>query len=465
MHSIMLNISIIRNSQTTKTKIMKTRLHQKFFTLIVLITLGSMQLSAQVVNNIETFTGGLNGWDVSFGTNGTVTHAATEGLTGDGALQLSRGTNNANFGIKPVTGIDASTKKAIRIRYKNGTNGAQLRIGGTNGDGVAIKNNTGDNLDISNFFTTESDEYITAYIDLSSYTLWTGTLTNFWLMVRQGVPDTNDFFFDEIEFLDVVPPTTYSEFIQNPSFDGPSGIAHLTGASTDATRAITSTESHDGTQSFKYNYTADATAQFWAFSSYEKVYPSIYTAGSIVQIKMWVKTNRTTPITMQTRLKLTNGGVENTIKPIANATTTNVAMGWEELTFDLVAPEDFDGVTLWFNIFYADETEGAVPENLNASDIVYVDQMSATITLGTLGLKKNTLQGVAVYPNPVNETLSINSPAGSNIQIYNVLGATIKTINKANKLQTVSVSGLKSGLYFIKVTNDGKVFQDKVIKR
>ncbi|ANW95298.1 hypothetical protein AXE80_02905 [Wenyingzhuangia fucanilytica] len=113
------------------------------------------------------------------------------------------------------------------------------------------------------------------------------------------------------------------------------------------------------------------------------------------------------------------------------------------------------GTGFWSNInFISTPTVGS---------IVYVDNISF-VPAATLSVEKNTLEDVAVYPNPTKETLSINSPAGSNIVIYNLLGATVKSINNANALQDVSVSNLKSGMYMVRVTNNGKVYQDKIIK-
>ena len=417
---------------------MKTNLLKRLLFAVTVLAVAT--INSQTV----TFSTGLEGWDANFGSNGTVTHAPTEGVGSDGALKLERSTNNANFGIKPVTGIDATAKKGIRVRFKNETKGVQFRVSGTNGDGVTIKDNSGGNIDFS--IETESDEYVTLYIDMSSYTLWTGTLTNFWIGIRQNTPDDSGdaFYLDEIEFLDTVPPTTYSEFIQNPSFDGPSGISHITGSATFANKGITSTEFHDGIQSLRFVFSADADAPYWNFTTYEKTYGfgNDFPVNSDIQIKMWVKTNRTTPISIATRVKLTDDGVDTATKPIANVTTTNTAMGWEELTFDLQNAEKFDGIQFWFALNWTDLD----PANLLNGDIVYFDQMTASITPATLSNKENTLEDVVVYPNPVNNELNIKSPFGSDIVIYNVLGAVVKSINKSEALEKVSLSNLTSGL-------------------
>lgn len=432
-------------------------------------TFFALSLSAQTF----TFSTSLEGWGASFGNNGTVTHAATEGVANDGALQLNRINDNANFGIKvgvndvTTTGIDADVTKFIRIRYKNGTKGTDLRIGGKNGDNDNIKTDAGGNIDFG-IFTPDSDEYVTSYIDMSDIALWKGVISNFYLMVRKNVSstDADDFYLDEIEFLTTMPATTYSEFIKNPSFDGPSGTAHLTGSVDFASRGLTTSEFHDGTQSLGFNFSADATKPFWNFTTYEKVYPSVYTAGSDIQIKMWVKTNRATPIKVSTRLKLSLGGTEIDNKPIASVITTNTAMEWEELTFNIEVTEDFDGVIFWFAVDWDDETEGAVAENLNAGDMVYLDQMTATLTLDdVLKVENNVLEGVNIFVNDKTATLNVKAPVNSSLEMYNILGRKVKSIQKLNEENTVSVAGLANGIYIVRVTSEGKSKIKKVVVR
>ena len=439
------------------------KLHKNLFILLAVIGVGSLQLSAQIVGNVETFSTGLNGWDQNFGANGTVTwaDAAASGSGTDGALKLVRLSNNANFGFKlnpeAAIGINADVKKVIKVRYKNGTKANQIRIGGKNGSGVAVV--TTDNAMIADP-GVNTNGYVTQYIDMSGVPTWSGNLLNFWIGVRQSIAaGEGDFYLDKIEFIDALPPLTFNEFIKNPGFeDLANGMGHLSGSSAGASRALSFTESHDGDQSLKYTYASDATANYWTFSSYEKDYAAApKLAGTIAVVKMWVKTNRTTPFTMQARLKLSVGATENDVKPIVTVNSTKTDGSWEELTFNISCPDAFDKVAFWFNISY----DVATPtENLKAGDIVYVDQLSATFDYSLLSVKENTLKGVAVYPNPVSDVLNISAPEGSLVKIYNSLGVVVKTVNGTNSL---SVSDLAAGLYVVKITKDGKFYQNKLV--
>lgn len=447
---------------------MKRKLLKKRFAFLAIIGLASMQLSAQIVGNVEIFSSSLNGWAQNFangtsGDNGTVTwaDAAASGTT-DGALKLVRITDNANFGFKlnpeASVGINATNKKVIKMRYKNGSKANQIRIGGKNGNGVNV---TTSNFTIVADAGVNTNGYVTAYFDMTSNTSWIGELTNFWIGVRQNfAAGEGDFYLDKIEFINSLPPDTYNEFIRNPGFEDLSGIAYLSGTSVGASRSISTTEFHDGTQSLKFDYSVNATANFWTFSSYEGDYAAApKSAGTIAVVKMWVKTNRTTPFTMQARLKLTNLDVENAIKPILSVNTTKTDGSWEELTFNISCPDAFDGASLWFNVLYDDANPAG---NLKAGEVVYIDDLSATFDTPTLLVSQNALEGVSVYPNPVSDVLNVNAPVGSVIEVYNTLGAVVKSAKGTN---TVSVSDLASGLYLLKVTNNGKTYQDKIVKK
>ena len=439
---------------------MKTQLLKKLF-LASFVIFGFTNVSAQLYD----FDVDLQGWDEAWGAVDYVTYNATEGVSGDGALQVDRTSNNSGFGLLSAagTGPNGTTQKFVRMRYKNTSNATSFRFQGDSSDGAIAQTvfSIGAN----------STEYVTGYFDLTGVTNWSGTLDNIDILVRGGwASGEGSFFLDEIEFLDTMPPVEYSEFIKNPSFDGPSGISHLTGARTFANYGITSTESHDGSQSLRFTYTADAASvdggeagTFWVFSNYEEDYnPTLYTVGSEIEIKMWVKTNRTTPITISSRVKLGEGADYTQAKPIQSVTTTNTAMGWEELTFTLVSSAAFDRVTYWFAINYLDPAGDPTPTaeelswNLLSGDIVYIDQLSATILDGTLSVSENVLDGVKLYPNPTSDILNVSCPAGTNLDVYNVLGVLVQSEKEVQENHTMNVSNLSSGMYFLKMQSEGK---------
>ena len=81
-----------------------------------------------------------------------------------------------------------------------------------------------------------------------------------------------------------------------------------------------------------------------------------------------------------------------------------------------------------------------------------------------LGLKQNAIAGLNMYPNPVSfGTLYItsNSTEAKSIAVYDVLGKQVLNVKTSNS--AVDVSSLKGGIYFVKISEDGKTDTKKLM--
>ena len=86
-----------------------------------------------------------------------------------------------------------------------------------------------------------------------------------------------------------------------------------------------------------------------------------------------------------------------------------------------------------------------------------------TVTGSTLGVKQNQIEGLKIYPNPVtNGTFFINTTSDStkDVVVYDVLG---KQVVKTSTTNAVNVSNLKSGVYIVKITEEGKTATRKLV--
>ncbi len=94
------------------------------------------------------------------------------------------------------------------------------------------------------------------------------------------------------------------------------------------------------------------------------------------------------------------------------------------------------------------------------------------IASGTIGLSLNNADFVAdnnffVYPNPANDVLQFSNPNNieiSSISITDSIGKTVLTLNVAPNSNTIDISNLQSGVYFVKFTTDNKSVVKKIIK-
>ena len=84
----------------------------------------------------------------------------------------------------------------------------------------------------------------------------------------------------------------------------------------------------------------------------------------------------------------------------------------------------------------------------------------------TVGLKKNEQESVLlkVYPNPVQEQLYLEflpNARITSILFYDLQGKVVQSFHQ--KVNSISVNGLKNGIYFLKVISEHGVSTEKVV--
>ncbi len=70
---------------------------------------------------------------------------------------------------------------------------------------------------------------------------------------------------------------------------------------------------------------------------------------------------------------------------------------------------------------------------------------------------------IEVYPNPVRDVLHINSPSVVEVTIYNIAGSVVMT-GKIDRVGSINIANLKSGLYIARINSGSKVQSVKLIK-
>lgn len=78
-------------------------------------------------------------------------------------------------------------------------------------------------------------------------------------------------------------------------------------------------------------------------------------------------------------------------------------------------------------------------------------------------LARNTVENVNVYPNPVKDVLNINAKGDYSYQLISTDGKIVKDGNQSKS--AVNVQNLPTGMYIMKITQDGKTSTHKVIKK
>lgn len=80
----------------------------------------------------------------------------------------------------------------------------------------------------------------------------------------------------------------------------------------------------------------------------------------------------------------------------------------------------------------------------------------------TASVTDNQIAGLSIFPNPATNVLNVTSEVAHTkfVEIYDVIG---KQVLKTKTDRTINISNLKSGVYIVKVTQDGKTASRKLI--
>lgn len=74
-----------------------------------------------------------------------------------------------------------------------------------------------------------------------------------------------------------------------------------------------------------------------------------------------------------------------------------------------------------------------------------------------------TQAGLRVYPNPANERLTVTGDfINAKIQLYNMDGRLVYQTNKANKVISINVTDIESGVYMLKIKTQNDLITQKV---
>lgn len=131
-----------------------------------------------------------------------------------------------------------------------------------------------------------------------------------------------------------------------------------------------------------------------------------------------------------------------------NADTT----GWQLVTVSGVAPAGATVLRLDFRVFQQSATA--------QGGTVYLDNVNIT---GNLSTNENAIAGLKIYPNPASQNLYVSSDlnGAKSVSIFDVLGKQVVKTTVENS--PINISDLKSGVYIVKVTEEGKTATRKLV--
>ena len=157
----------------------------------------------------------------------------------------------------------------------------------------------------------------------------------------------------------------------------------------------------------------------------------------------------------------------------ATASVTSPA-GYTSVTFYTADSEDAVETDLtlvdWFDNQCVPENDATIPVVAGQAYYVYVANtggISDVVIDGTfyLGANDNQIEGFTFAPNPANNVVTLSSvELIEQVELYNVLGQKVVSLQANALTQQVDVSSLATGTYIMQVTVNGKLGTYKLIK-
>ena len=163
-----------------------------------------------------------------------------------------------------------------------------------------------------------------------------------------------------------------------------------------------------------------------------------------------------------------NDGVE--ILTISNNTANDVVINGISVKDDLSYHVEHD-FTLPYTLTIGESVEVEVYSDFaykgDRDSELYIisslgEQIVPIIDNYTVGLEENNALDVELYPNPVNNVLTVKGDNIVKVAIFNALGQEVVAVENRNE---IDVTSLNNGLYFVRVTDvNGNVSVNKIVK-
>jgi hypothetical protein len=134
------------------------------------------------------------------------------------------------------------------------------------------------------------------------------------------------------------------------------------------------------------------------------------------------------------------------------------ASGWHQAVIDFTYVSGLTPDTLY--ILFSSSTLDYSPK---AGSVLWIDDASV---IGSAGVEQlfGSENELSIYPNPANSNVTIDFPEKATLEIINMEGQVIKSINADGNATTIDISGLANGVYFLKAKTEKGIVVKKLVK-
>lgn len=100
----------------------------------------------------------------------------------------------------------------------------------------------------------------------------------------------------------------------------------------------------------------------------------------------------------------------------------------------------------------------STPFNSSGFDL---DAVGVIHDLAHNDVPENEMEVVALYPNPVKDQLTVKAENLQSVEVYNLVGQQVMVATAS----VIDMSGLNEGIYFVRVTAEGKTVTKRIVKQ
>lgn len=167
-----------------------------------------------------------------------------------------------------------------------------------------------------------------------------------------------------------------------------------------------------------------------------------------------------------------HGAISAQVSLAAGSATQGADFTWTDTTFNIAAG-GIDTLNAWVTII--DDNVDEINEQINFNLTNVTGAPIVVINAYTLTIIDNDGNGISeagfdnavkIYPNPALNTLYVNTETElADVHVTDVLGNTVISAGTlAEGKNTIDVSGLSAGMYFVTVKSDNKLLSKRFIK-
>lgn len=157
-----------------------------------------------------------------------------------------------------------------------------------------------------------------------------------------------------------------------------------------------------------------------------------------------------------------NGTFSGLVTRLKTVQNINLSIGFFPVGTVVQTSYAYVGASGYSELRYTKAVVNIPLANINNQTIIQIEDF---ITVLLSKNENNLSQKLQVYPNPVNNVLTIKNDKNLKVNaltLFDINGREV--VNKLNNIENIDVSNIQSGIYFLKFETENGIFIEKIIK-